>query len=105
MRGVGVINLQDIHSLTDFSRNTKAYARRLKKTGRPAILTVNGHAEFVVQDAASYQRLLDIAARAEDAAKLDRSLDDVEAGRAHDFEDAIAGLKAKRFGKAKKQRL
>jgi len=97
-----VINLQDIHSLTDFSRNTKAYARRLKKTGRPAVLTVNGHAEFVVQDATSYQRLLDLAARAENILKLDRSLDDVEGGRAHDFEEVASMLKAKHLKKSAK---
>ncbi len=97
-----MINLQDIHSLTDFSRNTREYAKRLKKTGRPAILTVNGQAEFVVQDAIAYQRLLDIAARAEDMMKLDRSLDDVDAGRVQDFEDAVTKLKAKRFKKTRK---
>lgn len=94
-----MINLQDIHSLTDFARNTREYAKRLKKTGRPAVLTVNGHAEFVVQDAVSYQRLLDTAARAEDILKLDRSLDDVEAGRVRDFEETVTKLKAKRFKK------
>lgn len=32
---------------------------KLKKTGQPVILTVNGKAELVVQDAESYQKLLD----------------------------------------------
>ena len=47
--------LTDIASLTDFKRNTSEAIRRLKTTGQPRILTVNGRAEVVVQDVASYQ--------------------------------------------------
>jgi prevent-host-death family protein len=50
---------QDITSLSNFQRNTRDFLQRLRETGRPLVLTVNGHAELVVQDAASYQRLLD----------------------------------------------
>jgi len=32
--------------------------KQIKKSGHPLVLTVNGKAEAVVQDAASYQRLL-----------------------------------------------
>jgi prevent-host-death family protein len=54
-----MIDLKEIHPLTDFQRNTKAYLKRLKETGRPQDLTVNGRAEVVVQDAAACQVLLD----------------------------------------------
>ncbi len=54
-----MIRPQDIGSLTDFSRNTKSHLKRLKRTGRPELLTVNGKAEVVVQSASAYQRLLD----------------------------------------------
>ena len=97
-----MISLQDIHSLTEFARHTREFTRRLKKTGRPTVLTVNGRAEFVVQEAASYQRLLDLAARAGDQLKLDRSLDDLESGRVHPFEESVAKLKAKHIGKSGK---
>jgi PHD/YefM family antitoxin component YafN of YafNO toxin-antitoxin module len=53
-----MIRPEDIGSLTDFSRNTKAHLKRLKRTGRPELLTVNGKAEVVVQSASAYQRLL-----------------------------------------------
>ena len=53
------IRIQDISSLTDFHRNSTAHCKRLKKSGRPAVLTVNGKAVLVVQDAAAYQRLLE----------------------------------------------
>lgn len=54
-----MIKPEDIGSLTDFARNAKAHLRRLKRTGRPELLTVNGKAEVVVQNASAYQRLLD----------------------------------------------
>ena len=56
---------QDIHSLSDFKRKTADFMARMKKSGHPVVLTINGKAELVVQDAASYQRLLELAERAE----------------------------------------
>jgi prevent-host-death family protein len=64
-----MIRTHDIHSLTDFQRNTREHIERLKETGRPAVLTVNGKAEVVVQSAEAYQELLDALERAE--AQLD----------------------------------
>ena len=54
-----MIKVQDILSLTEFHRHTKIHMARLHATGRPELLTVNGKAKLVVQDAAAYQRLLD----------------------------------------------
>ena len=48
---------QDIHSLTTFKRNSSGLMRRMKKTGRPLVLTVNGKAEAVLLDAAAYQQV------------------------------------------------
>ena len=53
------VSLSNIHSLSDFQRNTRDHIRKLKKSGKPAVLTVNGEAEVVVQSAQAYQRLLD----------------------------------------------
>jgi prevent-host-death family protein len=55
---ITMIRPEDIGSLTDFSRNTKAHLKRLKRTGRPELLTVNGKAEVVVQSASAYERLV-----------------------------------------------
>ena len=55
-----MINLsQDIQSLSTFKRNTNEMIDQMKKKGNPLVLTVNGKAEIVVQDAESYQKLLD----------------------------------------------
>ena len=78
-----MIALQDIRSLTDFQRNTKSHLRRLKNTGRPEVLTVNGRAELIVQDAAAFEDMLD-AIRG-----IQRGLDEMKAGKG---EPARAGF-------------
>jgi PHD/YefM family antitoxin component YafN of YafNO toxin-antitoxin module len=59
METAAMIRSEDIGSLTDFARNTKAHLRRLKRTGRAELLTVNGKAEVVIQNASAYQQLLE----------------------------------------------
>jgi PHD/YefM family antitoxin component YafN of YafNO toxin-antitoxin module len=59
MEKAAMIRSEDITSLTDFAKNTKAHLKRLKRTGRPELLTVNGKAEVVVQNASAYQTLLE----------------------------------------------
>jgi len=56
-----MIRVADIHPLSHFLRDHKAHMERLASTGRPEVLTVNGEARIVVQDAESYQKLLDAA--------------------------------------------
>jgi len=51
--------------------------KQLKKTKRPVVLTVNGKAAAIVQDAEAYQRLLDIAASADEDEAIRQGLDDV----------------------------
>jgi prevent-host-death family protein len=50
---------EDICSMTEFKRRTSAVISRLRGTGRAVVLTTNGKADVVVQDAVSYQKLLD----------------------------------------------
>ena len=50
---------QDIQSLTTFKRDTAGLIKRMKKTGRPLVLTVKGKAEAVVMAAAAYQEIAD----------------------------------------------
>jgi len=59
METTAMIRPEDIGSLTDFNRNTKAHLKRLRRTGRAELLTVNGKAEVVVQNATAYQRLIE----------------------------------------------
>lgn len=72
---------RDIHSLSSFKRNTVEFLEQMKQTGKPVVLTVNGKAELVVQDAESYQKLLDALERLEAIAGIKQGLEDVEALR------------------------
>jgi prevent-host-death family protein len=66
-----MINLErDIHSLSDFKRNTPEFLEQLAETGEPVVLTLNGRAKVIVQDAASYQRLMEQLERAETVAAV-----------------------------------
>jgi PHD/YefM family antitoxin component YafN of YafNO toxin-antitoxin module len=84
-----MIALQDIRSLTDFQRNTKSHLRRLKSTGRPEVLTVNGKAELIVQDAAAFEDMLD-AIRG-----IQRGLDAMKEGMGKPYRQALDEIRAK----------
>jgi prevent-host-death family protein len=72
---------KDIQSLTTFRRRSGDFMKQLKKSKRPVVLTVKGKAAAVVQDAAAYQRLLDVAAQADAAEGIRQGLDDARRGR------------------------
>ncbi len=72
---------RDIHSLSTFKRDTAKLIRQLKKTGQPVVLTVNGKAELVVQDAESYQKLLEAKDRMEAIEGINRGLESMNAGK------------------------
>ena len=71
----------DIQSLTTFRRRSGDFMKQLKKNKRPMVLTVKGKAAAVVQDAEAYQRLLDIAARADVEEGIRQGLKDAKEGR------------------------
>jgi prevent-host-death family protein len=83
----------DIDSLSNFKRNTPEFLRQLKKTGHPVVLTINGKAELVVQDTASYQKLMELAERAERMDALKASIEDMKAGKVIPAEDVLAELR------------
>jgi prevent-host-death family protein len=89
-----------IDSLTNFKRQTAQYLERLHATGEPVVLTINGRAQVVVQDAAAYQRLVDAAAKSdrdETIAAVREGLADVKAGRTKQARPALKAL-AKKYG-------
>ncbi|NJL63119.1 MAG: type II toxin-antitoxin system Phd/YefM family antitoxin [Methylacidiphilales bacterium] len=53
-----MINLGNIQPLTDFKRNVKQFIEQIKATKSPLVLTVNGRAEIVIQDASSFQEMM-----------------------------------------------
>jgi PHD/YefM family antitoxin component YafN of YafNO toxin-antitoxin module len=86
---------QDIDSLTNFKRNTAAFLRQLKKRGAPIVLTINGKAELVVQDAKSYQKLLDLADRLEAIEAIKEGMAELGKGKGLSLEEAKKRARSK----------
>ena len=91
----------DIKSLSHFKRNTAEIMDHLKETGSPVVLTVNGEARIVVQNAQAYQRVLELAEKSEMMDFLEASRKDMEADRTIPAREFLESLGRKRK-KAKK---
>jgi prevent-host-death family protein len=86
---------RDIHSLTDFKRNTNEFMKQMKQTKTPLVLTVNGKAELVVQDAESYQAMLERLERAEAVEGIRRGLAQMERDEGRPAEELFAEFRAR----------
>ena len=90
-----MIDLREVRSVTEFQRNLKGYVGRLKGRKTPLVLTVNGRAELIVQDARSYQALLDRLERAETVAAIRQGMREFERGEGIPLEKAERELRKK----------
>jgi len=84
----------DIQSLTAFRRSSGDFMKQLKKSKRPIVLTVNGKAAAVVQDAEAYQCLLDIAARADAEEGVRQGLEDAKKGKLRPAREFFASFES-----------
>ena len=90
-----MVNLsQDIHPLTNFKRNSSEFINQMKQTHRPVVLTVNGRAELVVQDADSYQQILDRLEQFEAVEAIRLGIAAAEEGRVKPARQALRELQA-----------
>jgi prevent-host-death family protein len=88
-----MINLKDeINSLSNFKRKTSEFIEQLKETGKPIILTINGKAELVVQDAGSYQKLLELSEKLETIEALKPAVEEMKAGKGEPADKVFAEL-------------
>jgi prevent-host-death family protein len=87
---------KDIQSLTTFRRQSGDFLEQLRKSKRPVVLTVNGKAAAVVQDAAAYQRLLDVAASADADEGIRQGLKDAREGKVRPARKFFADFEATR---------
>ena len=90
-----MLDLGNIHSLSDFQRNSREYIRKLKKSGKPAVLTVNGQAEIVVQSADAYQKLLEDRQLLETIRGISRGLEQAKRGEGRPMRIVLEELAAK----------
>ena len=84
---------KDIRPLTNFKRNTIELLRQMKETGQPIVLTINGRSELVVQDAGSYQRLMELVDRLETIAGIQKGLEESKRGDGQPIEDAVLDIR------------
>lgn len=91
---------KSVHSLSDFKRNDPDLAAELEETGGPIILTVNGKAKYVVQDAESYQQMLE----ALEDAKTMQAILEMKAGKGRPATQFFAELGKELGIKTKKKR-
>lgn len=54
-----MLDLRQVFTLTDFLRNHKELVKRVTEARKPIVLTVKGKPALVIQDADSYQELMD----------------------------------------------
>ena len=85
----------DIYTVSEFNRKTGEHIRRLKATGRPQVLTQNGKATVVVQDAAAYEELARLAAYAESMTHIRRALQEFARGEGRSVDEAFRELDAR----------
>lgn len=90
-----MISLENIHSLSDFQRNAKDHIDRLKETGAPEVLTVNGKAELVVLSATAFQELADRLDEAEAVTGIKRGLAEAKAGKGRPAREALDAIRKK----------
>jgi prevent-host-death family protein len=91
-----MINLsQDIQPLSTFKRNSNELISQMKNTGHPIVLTINGKAELVIQDATSYQKLLDTIEELETIMGIKKGLEDIAQGRTRQVNQFVEEMQKK----------
>jgi prevent-host-death family protein len=73
--------LPESHPFDEFREDPTAILDQLRTTHRPITLTVHGQSELVIQEAAEYDRMLELVETADVRDAIRRGLEDVEAGR------------------------
>ncbi len=85
-----MFRMNAINPVSDFSRKPAEHIKRLKETGKPEILTVNGKAELVIQDARAYEEMIDLLETLEKIAQAAKSHDEGKGIPASEFFDKFA---------------
>lgn len=80
---------QDIHSMTAFKRNSTGLMKRVKKTGRPLVLTVKGKAEAIILDPAAYR---DVAEHLDAVASIRKGLAQARQGLGRPVDEVFNDL-------------
>ena len=90
-----MIKATGIDSLTNFQKNAKAMTAELEASKEPMVLTVNGKAKLVVQDACAYQAMIDELEKQRLLEAIRKGMEEIDAGLGIPVDEAFARMKAK----------
>ena len=88
-----MIELTDIRSLSDFQRNAKAHLQKLRRTGKPEVLTVKGEPKVVVQDAAAYEAMLQRLDELEAVTGIQRGIESAKQNKGRPMREFMAEMR------------
>lgn len=83
------------YRLRTLSAGARNFLKRMRKTQKPVVLTVNGKAEMVVQTAEDYQRMAGEMEQLLAIEGIRRGLESMKAGRGIPAAEAFAVLESK----------
>jgi prevent-host-death family protein len=83
---------EETRSLSEFRQNPAEVLDSLGRNHRPVILTEDGKPKVVVQEADSYQKLLDTIDELEAVEGIRRGLADMEAGGTQPLREAMRSI-------------
>lgn len=90
-----MLDAREIYPLSDFQRNAKQFIDQLQESHKPIVLTVNGKASVIMQDAASYQELLDELTVFRSAAVIRQGMAEAAGRLDRDAVEALEELRTK----------
>lgn len=99
MRG-SMIQPSDIHTLTEFKRDSTRLIDKLDESGRPAVLTVEGKAKVVVLGVEAFEKLAAAVEHIETVQLLRERLKEIGHGKGRPMLDVLEELRQE-FGIAK----
>ena len=85
-----MFDLSDVHPLSECKRRQRALLEHFKTTRRPLLVTLNGRAEVVIQDAGSYPKLIEQMGKASEEAVGQPRSRRVDRGKASKHDEAPA---------------
>jgi|SRR5688572_21991227 len=88
-----MVHPRDIHTLTEFKRNSTELLEKLETSGCTQVLTVDGKPKAVLVSVKVYERLVDAIEKAETQEGIRRGIADMEAGRTVTLAEAEALLR------------
>ncbi|MEM7590943.1 MAG: type II toxin-antitoxin system Phd/YefM family antitoxin [Cyanobacteria bacterium P01_A01_bin.83] len=92
-----MLDLSRAHPLDEFQQEAPALLDQFKTDKTPIVLTVDGQAAAVLQDAESYQQLLDKIELLETLAGIRNSLEEFEQGKGIPLKQAFKQLQEKHY--------